>query len=242
MSNRRSFPTVAPAPPPASSTTVNVPQGPNGAPQLGRWTQTVQSDVRVPLEQAFWGGVMIASTLTIVAGLVVYVRRIALLDAAPVMIGGWLLVWFGAMTVIYFLQLRAVQRTWWSAELLLGRDLTGDGVVGEPGKPVTGFVRTHVWSDEDKRDAEALKKLRFEEFIGRLYRAGKTDTETIRALGFSEAEREAFIAALRDANVIRATRKGNAAGWVFLPQDAEACIALTRKRVMVMTRAAGVEA
>lgn len=231
---QKRFPTVAPPP---SAPTVNVSTQAGGAPQLGRWTQTTQSDVEVPLKQAAWGGLLFGLCACAAGGMIIYWQRWPAIDAAPLMLGGCIIVGVVSATAWYIIQVRAVQRTWWNAELLIGRDINGDGLIGQPDRLDVGAVRTHKWTEQDKRDAEALRRLRFEEFIGKLYRAGKTDTDTIRSLGFSEPERKAFIEALRDANVIRATRKGDAAGWVFLPRSADACIELTRQRVMFMSRA-----
>ncbi len=228
-----SFRTVAPPPGPAQ---VQMPPGAVGAPFVGRWSQSIHSDAKVPLAQAAIGGWLIAAGVGVVGGELIYLSKADLLTLAPGLLAAVVTIGILGTAVLWFVQLRAVQATWWNAELLAGQDLDGDGVVGQPGRLTVGAVAVHAWSDQEKMDAEALRRLRFEEFVAKLYRVEKTDTETIRGLGFSEDERKTFIEALRGANVIRQTRKGNAAGWVFMPQDAGECIALCRRRVMFMSR------
>ena len=223
-------PTAPPAAPPAT-----------GAPQAGRWVQTVHSDVTVPFRASAITGAMLASLAAFCVGLLIYLNRLPLLDWLVPLTLGWCGVWLTATIVFWFDERAAIKRTWWSAEERDQQDYDGDGRIGQP-RPDSLYTRK-VDTEQERRAAEKFQQMRLEEFIRALYDAGKTDTATIRGLGFSERERDDFIGILEDArvNVIRRLRKGNASPWVFLPPNADQCIKLVKDRHQFFAHSPGAE-
>jgi len=217
---------------------INAPPPPPGAVGMagqGRFIQTTHSDVAMPFQASAITGALLATLLLLLVGAVAYARRWSALDLLLPLAFGWCAVALSITIIAWFLERHAIKETWWRAEEHTGTDLDGDGKVG---RPKVDAVQVRDWRDADttRRSAEQLHRQRFEEFIAKLYAADATDTATIRSLGFTEAERREFIAALREAELIENKRRGDTAGWTFTAPDAEACVFLTRKRIMFLAR------
>ena len=207
-----------------------------GAPQAGRWMQSVHADVTVPFEASAITGAMITSIVLLVAGLVIYWQRWLLMDVAIPLAIAALGIWLSTTLLFWFRERQDIKTTWWRAEERDQIDYDGDGQVGRPGPDA---IQVRSWRDDvPKQTAEELRQQRFEMFIAALYQAGKTDTETIRSLPakFSEPERAKFIKALREARLMEAEHSGKSAGWTFVPPDAQTCVKLARQRVIWMDR------
>lgn len=210
-----------------------------GAPQAGRWVQTVHSDITVPFRASAITGAMLASLAAFCVGILIYVNRLPFIDWLVPLVLGWFGVWLVATIVFWFSERAEIKATWWHAEERDQQDYDGDNIIGKP-RPDSLYTRK-VDTEQERRNAEKFQQMRLDEFIRALYDAGKTDTATIRGLGFSERERDDFIGILEDArvNVIRRTRRGNASPWVFLPQDANACIKMVKERHQFYVHAKG---
>ena len=219
----RRMQTVAPPAAPTAQTPVA------GTAGQGRFIQSVHSDVTMPLQASAITGVLIATLMALLAGAIAYAQRTPFTVLAIPLLFGWITVALVTMIIAWFRERHDIKQTWWR-ELRDGVDYDNDHHLG-PTNPDAMQIRGSG-DDPQRRSQEDLTQLRFEEFIARLYNAGKTNTQSIRRLGFSEPERVKFIAALRDASLTRSVRGGNSAAWEFIPPDAESCIRLARKRVM----------
>lgn len=216
---RRMTTVAPPATPPA--------QAP-GAPQAGRWLQTVHADVTVPFDAAAITGALITLLALLAAGALIYWQRWPLLDAlVPLAIGASVL-WLVTTLVFWFRERRDIKTTWWRAEEKAQIDLNGDGIIGRPEAMQIRSAADPV----SARTAEDRMQERFEEFITRLYNADDRTTEAIRRLGFTERERTDFLRELRSARLIQNERAGNASAWRWVYADPARTIAHARRRVM----------
>ena len=217
--NQLVAPPPAPVAPPAS-----------GAPQAGRWAQSVHSDVKVPLLRAMVTGIGIATAGAAVAGGMIMLEHAELMPILPPLAYGWLSASIVITVVAWFPYERQVRETWWRREARDQIDYDGDGQIG---RPDADAIIVRDWRDNlVRRSAEELTQQRFEEFIAKLYLAGATDTETIRRLGFKEPERAKFIKKLREAQLITPEHSGKSAAWRFVPVTADDCVRLARQRII----------
>jgi hypothetical protein len=198
-----------------------------GAPQAGRWMQTVHSDVTMPFQAAAITGALVTALLLLLVGGVIYWQRVPFVDALPGLVLGGAVLWLTTTLVAWFDERRAIRATWWRAEERDQVDYTGDGQIGRP-----EAMQVRVAGDAERKSAEDLMQQRLEEFISRLYNAEKRTTPVIRRLGFTERERTDFVRELRAARLIESERGGNAAAWRWVYDDSQKTIGLARKRIM----------
>jgi hypothetical protein len=199
-----------------------------GAPQAGRWMQSVHADVTVPFDAAAITGALVTALLLLVVGCVIYWQRVPFVAALPALVLGALGIWLTTTLAFWFQERRDIKTTWWRAEERDQLDYDGDGQIGRP-----EALQVRLAGDAQQRQtAEDLMQQRLEEFVARLYNADKRTTLAIRRLGFTERERTDFIRELRAAGLIQAERGGKAAAWNWVYDDPQQTIALARKRII----------